>query len=310
MTSRETGSGRSRLALTTRALPPYSRQMHSVAVPPPYPPRYLYKYLGTENYHFGVLERLEIRFSQPSVLNDPFDCFPIIVPPNDVHATVERQIERNLPAWEATNNMRLSAERLDIVRGNLREGYIGGQFVEKCVEILRNHLEQVGVLSLADSPDNLIMWAHYGANHTGFVIEFDTRYAPLIQRADEEGDQGRPVPVRYSDGRPQVPCDPESLVLPDDLLVQKLTVWEPEREWRVIRDRALADRQTTTDDGQDLSLFNIDPLAIAAVRIGIRANDVTVNRIRSIVTTDSRLSHVRLFRGNLGAGGQFRWRDA
>jgi hypothetical protein len=42
----------------------------------PAPPQYLYKYVGTGDHHFAVVENLEIRFTQPSALNDPLDCQP------------------------------------------------------------------------------------------------------------------------------------------------------------------------------------------------------------------------------------------
>ena len=31
----------------------------------------------------------------------------------------------------------------------------------------------VGVLSLSETPNNLLMWAHYAAGHTGFVLALD-----------------------------------------------------------------------------------------------------------------------------------------
>jgi len=44
-------------------------------------------------------------------------------------------------------------------------------------------VRQIGILSLAEHPDNLLMWFALSANHTGFVIEFDETH-PFFTSAD------------------------------------------------------------------------------------------------------------------------------
>jgi hypothetical protein len=43
-------------------------------------------------------------------------------------------------------------------------------------ELIDRHLNTLGILSLSEVPDDLLMWTHYAANHSGFVLEFDDKH--------------------------------------------------------------------------------------------------------------------------------------
>ena len=62
--------------------------------------------------------------------------------------------------------------------------------------ILRLTLEHapnvIGVLSLSEKRDNLLMWAHYAAQHTGFVIGFDSENPALVAQQRRIGRPRRP----------------------------------------------------------------------------------------------------------------------
>lgn len=93
-----------------------------------------------------------------------------------------------------------------------------------------------------------------------------------------------------------------SLQLPQDLLVIKHQDWAYEREWRVIRDRASADR-TIHLGGIEVSLFAIDPQAISAIYIGKGASATTEGRIRAAVAGNNALAHVKVERARLHTNG-------
>src|SRR5437667_6790953 len=40
---------------------------------------------------------------------------------------------------------------------------------------------QIGILSLSEVPDSTLMWSHYGAQHHGFLIGFDSDH-PFFNR--------------------------------------------------------------------------------------------------------------------------------
>lgn len=267
---------------------------------PPISPKYLFKYVGTADHHFAIIENLEIRFSQPSALNDPLDCQPEVVGPEDPKATVEQIIQRNV----ARHPGRWTDQQIDGARARFLRSYTTDvdQRIQESAAALRRNLDMLGVLSLADTADSLVMWAHYAEGHRGFVIEFDTQFAPLIQRPAERGWQGLPAPVTYQPRRPEVYCDSLNLQLPDELVLIKTSAWSYEREWRVVRDRANADR-TISPSGTEVSLFSIDPQAISAVYLGKDATSTTEQRIRKALASNSNLQHVRVARGSISAQG-------
>lgn len=263
-------------------------------------PRRLFKYVGTAAHHFAILENLEIRFSQPSALNDPRDCRPNVTAPENIPAAVEHMLQRNLARYARP----LTPAQIDLARQTLMRSYTDDidQRISESAEILRGNMDAVGVLSLTDVADNVVMWAHYAENHCGFVIEFDTQHSPLIPQSDESGWQGRPVPVTYRESRVQVPCNSASLELPDEVVLVKTSAWQYEREWRVVRDRSHASR-ILTPNGTEISLFDITPEAITAVYVGNSASDATEDRLRSILQNRPALRHVRLVRAKVSVQG-------
>lgn len=267
---------------------------------PPAAPAHLYKYVGTAGHHFAILENLEIRFSQPSVLNDPQDCQPQVVAPKDPQVTVDRIIQR----YVAKQPGRRSKAEIADERSRLLRSYTTGinKHIQESAVILRRTLDIVGVLSLADTPDSLDMWTRYADDHQGFAIEFDTRFAPLIQRPGEGGWHGLPAPVTYQPNRPEVYCDSVDLQLPDELVLIKTTPWSYEREWRVVRDRAIADR-TVSPGPTEVSLFFIDPRAISAIYVGKSASASNVQRLRDALARNAALTHVRLVQGSVSDKG-------
>ena len=266
---------------------------------PPTPPTHLYKYVGTDRHHFEIVENLEIRFSQPSSLNDPLDCQPQVIAPRDPQATVDQIIQRNI----AQHPGRWSNPTIARARAQLLGSYTTGiaQRLQESADVLRRNLDLVGVLSLSDALDSVVMWAHYADQHRGFVIEFDTRFAPLIQRSGENGWQGLPVPVAYQPNRPEVHCDSTDLQVPDELVLVKTSAWSYEREWRVVRDRSVADR--TVAGSTVVSLFSVDPRAISAIYVGKDASANTVQRLRDILAGNAALGHVRLARASISVNG-------
>ncbi|WP_437996316.1 DUF2971 domain-containing protein [Sorangium sp. So ce185] len=267
---------------------------------PPAAPAYLYKYVGTANHHFAIVENLEIRFSQPSVLNDPQDCQPQVVAPRDLQAAVDRIIQRNVVKnpglWSKAEIARARSDLLRSYRTNIDKR------IQESADVLRRNLDVLGVLSLADTPDSLDMWTRYADDHRGFAIEFDTRYGPLIQRPGESGWQGLPAPVTYQPNRPEAFCDSAELELPDELVLVKTTPWSYEREWRVVRDRATADR-IVSPGATEVSLFSIDPRAISAIYVGKDASASNAQRLRDALARNAALTHVRLVHGSVSDKG-------
>jgi len=105
--------------------------------------------------------------SAPSKLNDPFECKPHYRKPD----TEEE--------WKA-----LLVHIFKVFRENgMREEEARRKVAENLIhpEILYQRLHQSGIETFAElrmcsfttSNENLLMWSHYGASHTGICVEFD-----------------------------------------------------------------------------------------------------------------------------------------
>lgn len=150
----------------------------------------LFKYIRPER--IDVIENLEIRFTQPNALNDPFELHPhfeSIVAEADVLANLPEtpvdlrpmvaQAYAMLPdaqratlpldaamqaveAFMATDDAReATAQGLQIFLRSMRDGAVPIREA-----IYRAFNDNVGILSLSEIPDNELMWAHYADSHT------------------------------------------------------------------------------------------------------------------------------------------------
>ena len=172
-----------------------------------------------------------IRFTQMAAVNDPFDCHPRLLEPEEL-------------SWAPQAEHRCCLE-----------SYVYQVFSKRYS--LRGR-QSVGMLSLTEKPDNLLMWAHYAQNHEGFIIGFDTDHEFFSKSDDGTG----LWKVKYSMKRPSLPknlieeqfsrqpkINPHGFVNvfidrgnnfnpdsdPDDYRFVKSFEWEHEQEWRLVR---------------------------------------------------------------------------
>src|SRR5215213_4386959 len=141
-----------------------------------FPPDLLFKYVGGAPHHLDILRKLQIRFTQPDDLNDPHDSIPGVVPPADIAAFVDAVIARNFPGRLLPG---LSPMQQSRARATLIAQYESDpdSLVERCFAIIRAKINEIGILSLTTSNDNLVLWAHYSDSHKGFVIGFKPGFA-------------------------------------------------------------------------------------------------------------------------------------
>ena len=103
----------------------------------------LYKYMS-ENVALEFIKHPLLRITPRQALNDPFEC---------------------LPSTSIKNKLELHIEK--DVRPNLKEKQV--IIIEEIEKFMKLH----GIISLTESPDNLLMWSHYGEEHKGMVVEFN-----------------------------------------------------------------------------------------------------------------------------------------
>jgi hypothetical protein len=93
-----------------------------------------------------------IRATPAKLLNDPFEGR------FNVHQV--RDAERN---------------HIDYYRqqGQVVREYLDEHQIKESMGMLQSDIEDVGVISFTESYNNTLMWAHYGDEHKGLVVEFD-----------------------------------------------------------------------------------------------------------------------------------------
>jgi hypothetical protein len=278
----------------------------------------LFKYIRPERIE--VVENLEIRFTQPDALNDPFELqphFESIVAEADVLANFPQTpvdlrpmvaqayamlseaqramlpIDTAMQAIEAfmeTDDAReATAQGLEIFLRSMRDG--AAPIREA---IYRAFNDNVGILSLSEIPDNELMWAHYANSHTGLVLCFDEQHGFFSRRRSEHDEFYFVRRVVYSD-RPAVSM---ASLDGDALLVTKGTKWAYEREWRMLVPLKGATRSLSIDE-DTVHLFAFPPDALQGIILGAQASIAIETSLQNLFNARPALHHVRLSRAML-----------
>src|SRR5439155_13428816 len=112
-----------------------------------------------------------------------------------------------------------------------------GELAQKWERELQGIISQrFGVLCFSEVKDEHLMWAHYAAEHRGFVIEFDTGNTSFQQL-------GLLRQVEYLPHRPVY--DPAKGAM--GFWRQKTKKWAYEREWRRVRELSHCEQITTKE---------------------------------------------------------------
>ncbi|MFD2232493.1 DUF2971 domain-containing protein [Phaeospirillum tilakii] len=118
---------------------------------------------------------------------------------------------------------------------------------------------RVGVLSLTERFDSLPMWAHYGAQAKGYVVQFEGLDREF--QNDPTGSLNVLKPVNYVEdivGMTHDPCTQ------DNLFFCKFRDWSYEREWRVVSALSAC---LLSEDGK-IHLRSIHPSTVTGVICG------------------------------------------
>ena len=154
----------------------------------------LYKYRGVSEHTMPMLQRGTVWIALPSSFNDPFDCKPSIL--GDIKAAIEKSkgirvatlmitLKRGLE--DGTLPRKSTKKLLSEFRKakTIDQGYLVYENwynalpikfplleLNDVIDCIQVTLKKMGVLSLSERPDSLLMWAHYANNHQGFCLGF------------------------------------------------------------------------------------------------------------------------------------------
>lgn len=179
---------------------------------------YRYRRIDEKGWLEGLITRGEHYFARPSEFNDPFECRPLTHYDPRGPKTREHIAKRARQIWPHES----PARRLQRTEQLLRRFREPRQLK---ADGYSNLADRVGILCLVERPDNLLMWAHYGAAHQGVCIEFDTSEW-LFRVAGQ---------VQYSDTYPVVDTANQTpQAVAESFLWTKSKDWHYEEEWRII----------------------------------------------------------------------------
>jgi hypothetical protein len=270
-------------------------------------PPTLYKYFGPDRV--DVLASGLIRYTPLGAFNDPFEGQPEVTSLN-TEAGTRDLLNAVLPqaAREAYNELPAEAraalpyeffEQLLVQKMKSNEtGFFQSihgltPFVQSLMT--RKFDELLGALCLSEVPDSLLMWSHYGASHSGFVLAFDACHPHFHEKKGPNDEFRHLRRVVYCEARPSA-----TLVEFDgvDIFLVKSSHWSYEREWRIFRALSEAD-VVCPGELFNTHLFRFPPTALQAVIVGARSSTKTTEAIFAAIRANNALGHVRVKRARL-----------
>ncbi len=271
----------------------------------------IYKYLAPQRV--DVLSNARLRCTPPDELNDPHEARPVITStlpevraqtafdemwPQIVACTdfrpvwinrfvPERLIAflfRRVPALHDTGN-----EALDTLRSMINSGLL-----EKVRQLQDHDFDPLrrafGILSFSKRADCPVMWAHYAAEHSGFVVGYSEGHPVFSGSTDPQDFIGRLLPVQYIDAGTDAH---EALGL--TAFFMKSRRWSHEEEVRMVMH--LDDHLDRVDlpTGTAVHLLRVPPEAVESVTYGARSSSDLVSTLRTTLSRPD-YQHVRVFR--------------
>jgi hypothetical protein len=189
----------------------------------------LYKYTCFSEYTEELVAEPRLWFSQPIKLNDPFECRPWL----DFNYERQQLVEAMARHLRRVNPGMTTDTATAIAVGIFLEGRHQRPEMWDSLrkEIVTRITQEIGVLCLSATGENILMWSHYGKHHTGICLGFEwSAYTPFFGRAQE---------VQYSDSLPTVDVfNTPSEQQVDQIFLTKFTDWNYEKEWRIIEHEA------------------------------------------------------------------------
>lgn len=295
----------------------------------------IYKYVTIDR--LDILTNGLIRFTQPSAFNDPFEAYPFfskLADDDEINKTLQdpglwnsskinqymddslkEEIEKHpiLKAVPYSMLQNFAMTQMNAALPILKDFFTksitmdGAPYRNLMTKTILSAIDKtLGILCLTERCDNLLMWAHYTDDHTGFVIAFDEKHPFWDQRKSPKEIIGVLRKVRYSKERPEVTVFDMNKVKQDeqglmqwaeDLFWTKSDHWQYEQEWRMAY--TLRDCPNKIVGDKDICLFPIPTECIASVIMGCRMSDTDKQRIRDLIKSDHRISHIKVLRAEI-----------
>jgi Protein of unknown function (DUF2971) len=277
---------------------------------PPVQQGIVYKYCPPERT--DILKNLKLRLTQPGAFNDPFEGYPYTRPYTDEEFSELIDRHKELPGIYYIFLQRLYRDgllerewsRAEVLQDPIATGKLLWEHLDLALEReLRGvdrrdirHLQlfdlMLGIVSLSEINDNILMWGLYAESHTGLVFGFDAGHEFFA--SSKFGIR----PVEYTDQRPTMT---RQVIWDIRFHLTKATIWSYEKEWRFIAPLSLKLPANIPQDslGYPIVLTDLPASLIKSVTFGARMGPDARRSVAELLSSTPALSHVEIFQASL-----------
>lgn len=224
----------------------------------------LYKYYSPDSVDFILVDSgVSVRFSQPEILNDPFE-----VKPNDSHGFLENPIEELKSLVSEMNNNLSTPEDIKNILLDVDDS------IKKQKNIHQKINDRVGIFSLSKRESSRAMWSYYSNDHSGFVVEF--KDAITLEKAFKASVVHKEVAYEIIRNKFK-DASIEDLI--ENQIFFKDKDWDHEEEYRFFLD--LNDLPSKGYDSMGFAIHNhiLDSSSIKRVILGYRATETLRRKV-------------------------------
>jgi len=217
----------------------------------------LYKYRSCSDHTLNMLKDNQLYFAASFTFNDPFDCRAR----KEFEFTDDKDFIEKMAPLEAAHQ-RIAADKAveyleQVIADNRKEKYLD----EKSGLFQKLVLEQFGICSFSEVPNDILMWSHYSDGHQGFCLEFERSPDNMLQHA-------RAVEYPNNDEFPYVEYWRQKLNEQIDefakIVITKSQHWSYEKEWRAL------DRPDQVDKHYRGHIYTYPETMLKRVIFGVR----------------------------------------
>lgn len=214
----------------------------------------------------GIIKDSKFWFADPTSFNDPFDC----------HLSLESNldavgIEKKLTEFDLTKTL-----EKDQIKALLSDPI---KFKETLETVANNCMATRGILALAQTHDNILMWSQYAESHTGIVFELDVEKSLDFFTI--------PMSVDYKEKYTSLDFINEENESIKRNIQLKSSQWSYEEEVRIVK--------------MGTGNYPMERQAIAKIYFGCRSSDDDVDRIINLCQNHG-LKHVEFYKSKTVEG--------
>lgn len=266
----------------------------------------MFKYLPPERT--DVLADNLICFNNPLNFNDPFEfnvSFDLSTLISTLHTKMlSLNLEESLSASDLAFFKSLPKSHQNAASKEFRknielslykneENYLNSA-TSAFKEFNDNFIKITRVLSLTETPNNILMWGHYSQSHRGFVIEFDRENYFFNQKKSETDEYGFLRKVNYQKELPL--NNPYSAEQISHFLTKSLD-WKYECEWRMLLISTDSDKRIRIGD-KIFDLYHFPTSAIKNIILGCNCSEALKIEIENIIRSRKDYSHVNILQAS------------